>query len=73
MDHFDFGTLSELQRATGDFETFKALKEISILPADFSMINPEVHSELIPALGMMAFGVIVLFGLEYLGREKENT
>lgn len=73
MDRFDFGTLSELQRATGDFESFKALKEISILPAEFSTINPGVPCQLIPALVMMTLGVIVLFGLEYLGREKENT
>ncbi len=73
MDRFDFGTLSEVQRITGDFDRFKALKESSILPSEFSTINPGVDAEFIPALLMMLIGVIVLFGLEHLGREKESA
>ena len=72
MERFEFGTLSEAQRASGDFESLKALKESSILPYDFTAINPGVDAEIIPALSMMLLGIVVLFSLEYLGREK-NT
>ncbi|MDA0719562.1 MAG: DUF368 domain-containing protein, partial [Bacteroidetes bacterium] len=68
----ELGTLSEAQKATGDFETLKALRERSILPSDFSTINPGVDAEIIPALSMMLIGIIVLLGLEYLGREKDT-
>lgn len=73
MDGFDFGTLSELQRATSDFDTFKVLRERSIWPSEFSAINPGVDPELVPALSMMMIGIIVLFGLEYLGRKKDTA
>jgi len=73
MDGFDFGTLSELQRATSDFDTFKVLRERSIWPSEFSAINPGVDPELVPALSMMLIGIIVLFGLEYLGRKKDTA
>jgi putative membrane protein len=72
MERFELGTLSEAQKATGDFETLKALRERSILPSDFSTINPGVDAEIIPALSMMLIGIIVLLGLEYLGREKDT-
>jgi putative membrane protein len=71
MERFDFGTLSEAQRAVGDFESFKALRETSILPREFAAINPGVDPELLPAIIMMVIGILVLFGLEYLGREKD--
>lgn len=71
MDDFGYGTLSEAQRASGDFESLKALRETSILPSEFTAINPGVDAELLPALAMMLIGIVVLFGLEYLGREKD--
>ena len=73
MDRFNFGTLSEAQRASGDFESFKALRESSVWPSEFSIINPGVNPELMPALAMMLLGIVVLFGLEYLGREKDRS
>lgn len=73
MANFDYGTLSEAQRAIGDFETYKALRESSILPTEFSAINPGVDAELVPAIVMMLIGMFVLFGLEYLGREKVTS
>jgi putative membrane protein len=72
MERFEFGTLSEAQKAVGDFETLKALRESSILPSEFTAINPGVDAEIIPALSMMLIGIIVLLGLEYLGREKDT-
>jgi putative membrane protein len=72
MERFEFGTLSEAQKAAGDFETLKALRESSILPSEFTAINPGVDAEIIPALSMMLIGIIVLLGLEYLGREKDT-
>lgn len=70
---FDYGTLSVAQRITQDFDSFKAVKEISILPDQYTLINQGINAELIPAISMMVLGFIVLFSLEYLGRQNQST
>jgi putative membrane protein len=70
---FDYGTLSVAQRITQDFDSFKAVKEISILPDQYALINQGINAELIPAISMMVLGFIVLFSLEYLGRQNQST
>jgi len=61
------------QRITQDFDSFKAVKEISILPDQYALINQGINAELIPAISMMVLGFIVLFSLEYLGRQNQST
>ena len=74
MSHqFEYGTLSVAQRITQDFDSFKAVKEISILPDQYSLINQGINAEVIPAISMMVLGFILLFSLEYLGRQNQSA
>ena len=66
----NLGTLSEFQKQTNDFESYKTVVEESIYAINYSEINEYINPQTMPAIGLMVLGFLTIFILERLGTKK---
>jgi len=69
-DISNLGTLSIYQLQTNDFETYKTVVENSISSFQFTTINNDVSSQLLPAIILMIAGFLTIFILEKIGSKR---
>ena len=54
----NLGTLSEFQKQTNDFESYKTVVEESIYAINYSEINEYINPQTMPAIGLMVLGFL---------------
>jgi putative membrane protein len=72
-DISDLGNLALYQQQIKDFESLKVVTEKSVSAFNYSQLNNNIDSQLIPAILLMIAGFLTIFILEKLGNQKTNA